>query len=147
MVLNTFETLGDRAPVPCDIGEAHGVAQAFMTQGLEVNLLPFRQPPLLDNEVRIRVTHAGLCHSDIFISECKWSPNVNFPLVPGHEIVGIVEKVGERVTQFTEGERVGFGTMRDCCDNCDLCYTGKDNLCLKKKLTYDPYFGGYATSF
>ncbi|CAG9322725.1 unnamed protein product [Blepharisma stoltei] len=150
MQRNTFEVLGDRAPQPCAIGDAHGVAMAFMNPGTTVSPLPFRHPALLDNEVRINVTHAGCCHTDIFMSTQAWFPGGCFPLVPGHEIVGVVDKVGEKVSKFQPGDKVGFGTIRDCCeeyDSCLQCRTGFDNLCPKKVTTYDPHFGGYATSF
>jgi len=150
MARNTYETLGDRAPQPCDLGDAHGVAMAFMNPGLTVSPLPFRHPTLLDNEVRINVTHAGCCHSDIFVATQAWFPNGNFPLVPGHEIVGIVDKVGEKVTKVQPGDKVGFGVWRDACENyetCNLCRTGHENFCSKRAGTYDPHFGGYATSF
>jgi len=116
MVLNTYETLGSRAPQPCDIGNAHGVAQAFMEPGTTVTLLPFRHPDLSDKEIRINVTHAGCCHSDIFEATMAWHPHVNYPLVTGHEIVGVVEKVGEKVTKFQPGDRVAFGVWRSCCE-------------------------------
>ena len=150
MVKNTYEELGNRAPVPCSIEEADGVAWAMTEPGTAMTQLPFKHPPLLENEVRIKVTHAGLCHSDVFVATCGWHDNVAFPCVPGHEIVGIVEKVGDRVTEFKQGERVGFGVFRDCCENCagcEQCRVGKDNCCPELQLTYDPHFGGYATSF
>ena len=143
----TFIVLGDRAPVPCDIGDADAVAMAFMEKGITVTPLPFRQPPLLDKEVRIKVTHSGLCHSDIFHSTEGWGAHGCFPLVPGHEIVGIVEKVGEKVTKVEVGDKVAFGCFSDCCDSCYLCKKGHDNFCAKRDFTYNPYFGGYATSF
>lgn len=144
---NTFELLGDRAPTPCDISEAHGVAMAFMEQGTTVTPLPFRQPELLPTELRIRVTNAGLCHSDVLSVNGGWSPNMPFPMVPGHEIIGVVEKIGSAVTGYSEGDRVGFGVFRSCCSDCSYCAQGEDNCCPKKQLTYGPHFGGYATSF
>jgi D-arabinose 1-dehydrogenase-like Zn-dependent alcohol dehydrogenase len=145
--MTTYAVLGDRAPVPCDVGDADGVAMAFMQKGTKVDPLPFRHPPLLDKEIRIRVTNAGLCHSDILTSTEGWGAHGNFPLVTGHEIVGIVEKLGEKVTKFQQGDRVGFGCFSGACDNCRLCHTGFDNLCDKRSLTYNPAFGGYSTSF
>ena len=139
--------MGSRAPVPCDYGDSDGVAMAFMDYGTTVTPLPFRHPPLLDSEIRIKVTHSGLCQSDIHRAKGLWGRNVIFPLVPGHEIVGVVEKIGERVTNLKEGDRVGFGVIRDCCHNCFECKTGEDNLCGSLKYTYEPYFGGYSTSF
>ena len=143
----TFVKLGERAPVPCQIGDADAVAMAFMEKGTTVTPLPFRHPPLLDKEVRIKVTHSGMCHTDLFHSTEQWYAHGNFPLVPGHEIVGIVEKVGEKVTKVQVGDKVGYGCFRDCCDSCSLCKKGHENYCSKFKFTYNPYFGGYATSF
>ena len=139
--------LGDRAPVPCDIGDAHGVAMAFMEKGTTVTPLPFRQPELLDKQIRINVSHAGMCQSDIFNVTQGWAEHGMFPMVPGHEICGVVDKVGEKVTHFKEGDRVGFGVFSDCCDNCKPCRTGHDQLCDKRAETYGPEFGGYSTSF
>lgn len=87
---STYEVLGDRAPIPCEVGDAHGVAMAMMEAGTTVTALPFRHPPLLDNEIRIRVTHSGLCQSDVSFATNHWSPFGVFPMVPGHEIVGVV---------------------------------------------------------
>lgn len=145
--LNTFEVLGDRAPIPCSIEEAQGVALAFMEPGSDLTPIPFRHPELLTNELRIKVTHTGLCHSDIFFSNESWFKGGCFPMVTGHEIIGVVEKVGSSVTEFSEGDRVGFGCQRDCCNTCNECVLGFDNTCPKKTLTYNPHFGGYATSF
>ena len=120
---------------------------AFMEKGTTVTPLPFRQPPLLDHELRIRVSHAGLCHSDLFVSTEQWQAHGMFPLVAGHEIVGIVDKVGEKVTKFHEGDKVGFGLFTGCCSSCHFCKTGADNLCAEKGLNYPPAFGGFATTF
>ena len=132
-IINTFEALGDRAPIPCDISEADAVAMAFMEPGLTLTPLPFKHSPLLPNEIWIRVTHAGLCHSDIFNADLSWSKIGYYPLVTGHEVVGIVEKVGSAVA--------------GCCDICNSCQQAYDNSCFNIKLTYKPYFGGYATGF
>jgi uncharacterized zinc-type alcohol dehydrogenase-like protein len=145
--LNTFEVLGDRAPIPCSIEEAQGVAMAFMDPGTTLTPLPFKHPPLLSTELRIRVTHSGLCHSDIFFSNQSWFKGGCYPMVTGHEITGVVEKVGSAVVGYSEGDRVGFGCNRDCCNTCNECVLGFDNTCSKKVLTYNPHFGGYATSF
>lgn len=145
--VTTYDILGDRAPVPCSIEEAQGVAMAFMQPGTTVTPLPFRHPEVLPKELRIRVTHAGLCHSDVFSADGSWSKHGIYPMVTGHEIVGVVEQVGSAVTGFSEGDRVGFGVFRSCCDSCNQCVQGFDNCCLTKELTYQPHFGGYATSF
>jgi D-arabinose 1-dehydrogenase-like Zn-dependent alcohol dehydrogenase len=149
-VVNTYQMLGDRAPTPCNIQDADAVAMAFMEPGTTVTPLPFKHPPLLPKELRIRVTHSGLCHSDILIAEGSWAKSgvpAFAPLVPGHEIIGVVEQVGSAVMAFREGDRVGFGVYRDCCDTCIQCVQGHENNCASTVLTYPPFFGGYATSF
>jgi len=109
--------------------------------------LYFKLPPLGPNEARIKVLHTGLCHSDCFKADELWGPNVLFPLVPGHEIVAEVEKVGTEVKDFKIGDMVAFGVFRDCCGNCEFCRRGDDQLCIETpyKFTYDPYLGGYST--
>ncbi|CAG9327757.1 unnamed protein product [Blepharisma stoltei] len=147
---NTYEALKDRSPQPCTLGDAQGVAMAFYEPGTTLSPLPFRHPELLDREIQINVTHVGCCHSDVFMATQAWFPGVHYPLVPGHEIVGIVDKIGEKVTKYQPGDKVGFGVLRDCCeqyDSCLHCRTGNENYCPKRVGTYDPHFGGYATSF
>jgi D-arabinose 1-dehydrogenase-like Zn-dependent alcohol dehydrogenase len=149
-ILNPYEALGAQAPVPCDISEAHGVAMAVMSPGTVLTPLPFRQPELQPHEIRIRVTHCGMCHTDGSYAAMKWANIGYFPLVPGHEIVGIVDKKGEGVEGFRIGEKVGFGCYRECCQTCaecPYCSVGDDNSCPLRKTTYPPTFGGYATSF
>jgi len=109
--------------------------------------LYFKLPPLEKDEVRIKVIHVGLCHSDCFKLDEEWGPNYVWPLVPGHEIVAEVEKVGEHVKNFKPGDSVAFGTCRDCCMKCEFCRKGYDQLCTgcEYKLTYDPHLGGYST--
>jgi uncharacterized zinc-type alcohol dehydrogenase-like protein len=147
VIMSTYEVLGSRAPVACDYGDCEGVAMAFMSKGTTVSPLPFRHPSLLDSEIRIRVEHSGLCQSDIHHARGLWGNELTLPLVTGHEIVGVVEKIGEKVTHLKEGDRVGFGVFRDCCHHCFECRTGEDNLCSDLRYTYEPHFGGYATSF
>lgn len=84
--MSTYQVLGSRAPVPCDYGDSDGVAMAFMDYGTTVTPLPFRHPPLLDSEIRIKVTHSGLCQSDIHRAKGLWGRNVIFPLVPGQSL-------------------------------------------------------------
>lgn len=113
----------------------------------ELKRLYFKLPPIAEDEVRIKLLHAGMCHSDCFKIDEEWGPNTLFPLVPGHEIIAEVEKCGPKVTNFKPGEQVAFGVFRDCCGSCELCKRGDDQLCqgCPYKFTYDPHLGGYAT--
>ncbi len=103
-------------------------------------------------DVLIEIKYAGICHSDIHTAHGEWGP-VNYPLVPGHEIAGIVTDVGPRVTKYKVGDRVGVGCMVDSCGKCENCRKGEEQYCLKGKVdTYagvdkygEPTQGGYST--
>ena len=109
--------------------------------------LYFKLPSLKPNEARIKVLHAGLCHSDCYMADQEWGPLQTLPLVPGHEIIAQVDKVGGAVKNFKAGDVVAFGVFRDCCGECEYCRNGNDQLCVNcpYKGTYDPYLGGYST--
>ncbi|AKU17624.1 NAD(P)-dependent alcohol dehydrogenase [Luteipulveratus mongoliensis] len=83
---------------------------------------------LRDNDIRIDIKFAGICHSDIHTIREEWGPQT-FPLVPGHEIAGVVAEVGSAVTRHQVGDRVGVGCMVDSCGECDFCKDGQENYC------------------
>jgi D-arabinose 1-dehydrogenase-like Zn-dependent alcohol dehydrogenase len=149
MAVSTYEVLGPKAPTPCGEAEATAFAQAIMQPGTTLSVLPYKPAPLDVHEVRIRVTHAGMCHSDVFNATQRWFDFIGLPLVPGHEIVGIVTDLGSAVSDFAVGDRVAFGTVRDCCSGatCRMCSTAHENYCPKATFTYNPHLGGYSTSF
>lgn len=80
------------------------------------------------HEVTIKVLYAGVCHSDVHQVKNEWM-NTVYPCVPGHEIVGEVTAVGDKVTRFKEGDRVGVGCMIDSCRKCEPCTAGDQNYC------------------
>ncbi|MGN6611984.1 MAG: NAD(P)-dependent alcohol dehydrogenase [Angustibacter sp.] len=82
------------------------------------------------NDVLIEITHAGICHSDIHTVNGDWGPQP-FPVVPGHEIVGLVTEVGADVTRHQVGDRVGVGCMVASCDECVNCRNGDEQYCVK----------------
>lgn len=104
------------------------------------------------NDVLIEIKYAGICHSDIHTAHGEWGP-VNYPLVPGHEIAGIVTDVGAEVTKYKVGDRVGVGCMVDSCGECENCRKGEEQYCLNGNVpTYagvdkygEPTQGGYST--
>ena len=130
----------------CDIKEADGVAWAFVNKDKLVQF-PFKFPEIGPDELRVNVLYAGLCQSDVHTVRGIWGP-CKYPIAPGHEIVGEVSLVGKNVKDFKKGEIVGFGTMRDCCENCKFCKKGRENLCrgTKDNFTYGFHWGGYATA-
>jgi uncharacterized zinc-type alcohol dehydrogenase-like protein len=82
------------------------------------------------NDVLIEITHAGICHSDIHTVNGDWGPQP-FPVVPGHEIVGVVAEVGSAVTGHRVGDRVGVGCMVGSCGECASCRSGNEQYCVR----------------
>ncbi|HJQ07742.1 MAG TPA: NAD(P)-dependent alcohol dehydrogenase [Nocardioides sp.] len=80
------------------------------------------------NDVLIAIEYAGICHSDIHTVRGDWGPQP-FPVVPGHEIVGVVTEVGSDVTKHAVGDRVGVGCMVSSCRECDNCRAGNEQYC------------------
>ena len=107
---------------------------------------------LSPNDVLIEIKFCGICHSDIHTAWSEWR-ETKYPIAPGHEIAGIVTQVGDKVTKYAVGDRVGVGCMVDSCGDCENCNNGEEQYCLKgNTLTYgsvDRYGqytqGGYST--
>ena len=82
------------------------------------------------HDVLIDIKFAGICHSDIHTARGDWGP-ASYPLVPGHEIAGIVSEVGSAVTRHTVGDRVGVGCMVNSCRECVNCLKGEEQFCVQ----------------
>ena len=96
--------------------------------------------------VRIKVEACGVCHSDSMTREGTW-PGIRYPRVPGHEVAGIIDAVGEGVAGWTKGQRVGIGWHGGHCGYCDSCRRGDFVTCqISFKVTGISYDGGYAES-
>ncbi|KKT74884.1 MAG: Alcohol dehydrogenase GroES domain protein [Microgenomates group bacterium GW2011_GWA2_44_7] len=95
------------------------------------------------HEVLVKVTHCGLCHSDLHMIDDDWGVS-EYPLVPGHEIVGFVEKVGKEVNGFKVGDRVGVGWQCGSCLKCKECLSGFEQLCTQMVETIVGRHGGFA---
>jgi uncharacterized zinc-type alcohol dehydrogenase-like protein len=103
------------------------------------------------HDVLIDIKYAGICHSDIHTARSEWGPS-NYPVVPGHEIAGLVAEVGSEVTKYSVGDRVGVGCMVDSCGECVNCLKGEENYCIPGNIgTYNavgkdgqPTQGGYS---
>ena len=81
-----------------------------------------------DDDVAIDIKFCGICHSDLHQVYDEWMPGT-FPMVPGHEVVGIVSEVGAKVTKFKVGDKVGVGCMVDSCRSCEFCKSGAEQYC------------------
>lgn len=94
-------------------------------------------------EVRIKVEACGICHSDAFVKFGQF-PGIEFPRVPGHEVAGVIDTVGEGVTSFSAGDRVGVGWHGGHCGQCASCRRGDFINCTEAKICGISYDGGYA---
>lgn len=81
-------------------------------------------------DVVIDIKFCGICHSDIHMTRDEWGFNSPFPMVPGHEIAGVVRAVGSKVSKYKVGDRVGVGCMVDSCRECAHCKQGLENYCI-----------------
>lgn len=130
-------------------GEGEATAWVFTAKDKPMQKVSFNFPELKPNEIRLKVSYAGLCHSDLHTVRAEWG-EVGYPIAPGHEITGVVEKVGSEVKDFKVGDTAGFGCQRAACGKCESCNKGFEQLCddnsITHKFTYDDmYWGGYAT--
>jgi D-arabinose 1-dehydrogenase-like Zn-dependent alcohol dehydrogenase len=93
--------------------------------------------------VRIRVEACGICHSDSFTKEGTW-PGLDYPRVPGHEVAGVIDAVGDRVAGLKVGQRAGVGWHGGHCGRCDSCRRGDFITCVEARYPGISYDGGYA---
>ena len=108
---------------------------------LEPADLPVPEPA--GSEVLLRVLTCGVCHTDIDEIEGRTPPS-RFPVVPGHQIVGIVERMGPDALRFTKGDRAGVAWINSACGSCRFCRNGEENLCDGFVATGRDADGGYA---
>ncbi|MDD8016528.1 MAG: zinc-dependent alcohol dehydrogenase family protein [Acidobacteriota bacterium] len=100
-------------------------------------------PPAGPGKILVRVRRCGVCHTDLHVVEGEL-PAVKLPIIPGHEVVGTVEKRGEGAEKFREGDRVGVAWLHSACGECRFCREGRENLCDKARFTGCQVDGGYA---
>lgn len=113
----------------------------------------FERRDLKPNDVLIKILYCGICHSDIHQAHDEWGRGI-FPMIPGHEIAGLVEKIGTNVTRFKVGDKVGVGCFVDSCRECQDCKDEEQQFCkIHCAYTYNgtemdlktPTFGGYSS--
>ncbi len=117
-----------------------------MKLGQKLVPLQYDPPELKEHDVRVNVTHCGLCYTDIQGIDDYYGIT-KFPFVPGHEIVGHVTELGSAVTVFKKGDRVGVGWQGRSCMKCEWCLCGQEQLCKEvvKNGVWEPY-GGFSSS-
>jgi uncharacterized zinc-type alcohol dehydrogenase-like protein len=122
--------------------------QGYAANGVGQPLEPFayESPKLGEHDVRVSITHCGLCYTDIHGIN-NYYGITTYPFVPGHEIVGYVSEVGKASSGLKEGDRVGIGWQGRSCTKCEWCKQGEEHLCrdIVEAATWNPY-GGFSTS-
>lgn len=115
----------------------------------------FNRRELGAKDVALDISYAGICHSDIHQVAEEWGPAI-FPMVPGHEIAGIVTAIGSAVSKFAVGDKIGVGVFVDSCRTCTSCVQGLQQYCVEGMTgTYNGYerdgktvaMGGYSNNF
>lgn len=129
--------------------------KAYAVQASDQPIEPFEieRRSVKKDDVGIEILYCGVCHSDIHQVRNEWH-NAMYPMVPGHEIVGRVTSIGESVTEFKVGERVGVGCLVDSCHDCHPCKEGEEQFCEKGSVgTYNAKgydgevtYGGYSAA-
>ena len=130
-------------------------AKGFAAQSPITNLAPwnFNRRDVGPTDVHFDILYCGVCHSDLHQIKNEWFPGI-FPMVPGHEIVGRVVKVGSAVTKFKPGDLAAVGCLVDSCRTCDNCKDGLEQYCTGGSVgTYNskekdgtPTYGGYSNT-
>ncbi len=107
-------------------------ARAWGTKGPTEPLEPMTidRRDLRPEDVAIQISHCGICHSDLHFAHDDWGM-AQYPMVPGHEIVGTVTAVGSGVTRYKVGDRVGVGCLVDSCMTCQYCRSGHEQFCVE----------------
>jgi alcohol dehydrogenase, propanol-preferring len=101
------------------------------------------KPLPVDNEVLIKVLACGVCHTELDEIEGRTIPS-RFPIVPGHQVVGTVERTGNKVKRLRQGDRIGVAWIFSACGKCSFCLSGRENLCSEFVATGRDVNGGYA---
>jgi uncharacterized zinc-type alcohol dehydrogenase-like protein len=131
------------------MSKTKGYAAKTVKDSLAPFLFERREPR--EHDVAIDIKFCGICHSDIHQARDEWDGST-FPMVPGHEIAGVVTSVGNKVTKYKVGDKVGVGCFVDSCRKCEYCKQGLEQYCAAGMvLTYNgndydgvPTFGGYS---
>ncbi len=118
-------------------------AHAASAAGAPLQPFEYEPDPLAADQVEVAVTSCGICHSDLSMLDNEWGMTA-YPLVPGHEVIGKVTAVGDRVTNVAVGQTVGVGWFSGSCQTCTQCLGGDHNLCDQREQTIVGRHGGFA---
>ena len=128
---------------------------AALTPKSNLTSYEFNRRALGEHDVALDISYAGICHSDIHQVAEEWGP-AKFPMVPGHEIAGVVTAIGSKVSKFLVGDKIGVGVFVDSCRKCQSCLKGLQQYCVEGMTgTYNGLerdgvsvtMGGYSNNF
>ena len=133
------------------------ISQGYAAISAKADLTPFsfQRRELGAHDVALDISYAGICHSDIHQVAEDWGPAI-FPMVPGHEIAGVVTAIGSKVSKFAVGDKIGVGVFVDSCRTCSSCLKGLQQYCVEGMTgTYNGLerdgttvaMGGYSNNF
>jgi len=143
-----------QAPVASPAPTKASVTRAYAAQAADARLAPFQleRRALRPRDVQFDILFCGVCHSDLHMARNEWGATI-YPVVPGHEIVGKVTAVGDKVTKFRSGDLVGVGCLVDSCRECSNCRKGLEQYCTggnvltysgRDRISGDVTQGGYS---
>ena len=125
---------------------AQAVIHAYAAPAAKAPLQPFeyKPGPLGAHEVEVKITHCGICHSDVAMIDNDWQIS-GYPLVPGHEGIGVVSALGPEARGLNVGQRVGVGWTCGTCGVCEYCRSGQEAFCLNEAGTIVQHHGCFAS--
>src|ERR1035438_683776 len=129
-------------------GDNSGMKACLLSSPAPIESAPLHftdvaDPQPFGNQVLVRVHACGVCRTDLHVVEGELPPRKS-PVVPGHQVVGVVERNGPQATRFATGARVGIAWLHRTCGGCSYCRSGRENLCETADFTGWTVDGGYA---
>lgn len=118
-------------------------AYAALEAGASLQPYQFDAGELATHQVEVQVEYCGLCHSDVSVINNEWR-NGLYPVIAGHEIIGVITQLGSEAKGLRIGQRVGIGWTADSCQHCSQCLSGQHNLCHESQATIIGHAGGFA---
>lgn len=119
-------------------------AMVLTAPGTSLRMMEMDDPAPGADEIRVKVSACGVCRTDLHVVDSEL-PDIRYPIIPGHEIVGQVDAIGNAVVDITIGDRVGIPWLGHTCGSCRYCRSGQENLCDHPLFTGYTRAGGFAT--
>jgi len=119
---------------------------AVKERGGRLEKFAYAPGEMREEEIEVKITHCGVCHSDLHLINDFWKGFSTYPFIPGHEIIGFVSAAGKKVSSVKIGDRVGIGWQVGGCLNCEWCLGGREHLCKTKVIACVGRHGGFADS-